>query len=665
MQDRPLHRQRKTWLEVVALSILLLVNVAGVARAALPADCTGLGSAITEHSCFHAEFGPFTTVMATEGATASAQTPDVSAVHTEYRVGLAGEYSVISYTPKRSGVWAVLLGSDVPVQVAPLEGPALASMLDQRADTGCRALPRFHVFELTANVEYRLIFGPTTAETAVVVIEYIDDFLTQNGRDVDGDGFGGKDDLLVTPCVPPAGYAPNTRDCDDGDPLVSPRAAERCDGVDQNCNGVVDDVGLACRTGAGGCRVEGKHECPIVGEMAVCSATPLTGTAEICNGLDDDCNGEIDDAEALCPGTDRPTCVRSGTSARCGCQLDLDCGSRGSGRICNVAKGVCEDGCSSNPGRNGCRDRMVCKHARCEPVVDEGGEGGVAGTTPSPAGAPAVEPEPELGLAPAEGGAHSSHSAGASQTSTRGGCDCALGVRAPRGRVALLGLVLFALWLRRRQRLALRASALAAAWLAIGCGGRVQEVTPAEAGAASDSGGTSSAHPDNRGGVATSGSDHGGVGARAPAACEKALGAELIEHACSHVTNGPFVPVVAGGGVAPADVSELHHTFEVEIVGAGARVHYRAQRDGDHAFMSDVPVSLTLSHASRSLQAPPSFAVHGCPHLTRAAVYHLEPATEYEIQFGESSGEVELFVEHLGAFGAGAWREACRGETGE
>lgn len=655
-----------TWLKTAGLSLSLCLSVSGIARAELPGDCTGLGVAITEHSCFHSEFGPFTTVMATAGTAATPQTADVSPVHTQYRVGLAGEYSVISYTPKRSGAWAVLLGNDVPVQVLPTQGQALASMLDQSGDTGCQALPLLHVFELKANTKYRLIFGPTAAETAVVVIEYIDDFLTENGRDADGDGFGSKHDVLVTPCVPPEGYAPNTRDCDDGDPLVNPNATEVCDGVDQNCNGVADDVGLACRVGIGGCRVEGKTECPNAGEAVVCSAAPLSGTAESCNGLDDDCNGKIDDAAGLCPSPDRPTCVRNGMSATCGCQLDLDCGSVTSGRICNVAKGVCEQGCSAEPGRNGCEQGATCKQGRCELLQGQGqgGEGGAPGAAlPSggaPDGAPGPSPDPDSNL-PTEGGAGNVDVTDSTSKTTRGGCDCAVtGLRVPAGGGPLFALVISALWLRRRKRPPRPVGALVVAGLTWGCGGRVQEVLPSAAGGtAASSGGAETGTPNDRGGAATAGLNQGGAGGQPPPACVKALGSELVEHACSHVTNGPFVSVVAGGSIAPPDVSELHHAYEVQIVEAGARVHYRAQRHGDHAFMSDVPVGLSLSQAGKSLKAQPSFAVNGCSHLTRAAVYHLEPETEYEIQFAESSLELELFVEHLGAFGAEAWSESC------
>jgi hypothetical protein len=59
-------------------------------------------------------------------------------------------------------------------------------------------------------------------------------------RDFDEDTFG---DPLVTIelCRAPPGYVDNARDCDDTDEDISPDAAEVCDGVDNNCNRQTDE----------------------------------------------------------------------------------------------------------------------------------------------------------------------------------------------------------------------------------------------------------------------------------------------------------------------------------------------------------------------------------------------------------------------------------------
>ena len=64
--------------------------------------------------------------------------------------------------------------------------------------------------------------------------------------DGDADGFGDIDNTIFTAqdeC--PSGWVSNALDCDDGESTIFPGAPEvLCDGVDQNCNGLGDDVML-------------------------------------------------------------------------------------------------------------------------------------------------------------------------------------------------------------------------------------------------------------------------------------------------------------------------------------------------------------------------------------------------------------------------------------
>ena len=59
-------------------------------------------------------------------------------------------------------------------------------------------------------------------------------------RDVDEDGFGDEADLTYG-CDQPDGYAAEAGDCDDTDSAISPGAEEVCDGADNDCNGEPDD----------------------------------------------------------------------------------------------------------------------------------------------------------------------------------------------------------------------------------------------------------------------------------------------------------------------------------------------------------------------------------------------------------------------------------------
>jgi len=60
-------------------------------------------------------------------------------------------------------------------------------------------------------------------------------------RDQDGDGFGNSEERLEE-CSPPGGYVTVEGDCDDADVDVHPQAQEICDGLDNNCSGEVDDL---------------------------------------------------------------------------------------------------------------------------------------------------------------------------------------------------------------------------------------------------------------------------------------------------------------------------------------------------------------------------------------------------------------------------------------
>lgn len=58
--------------------------------------------------------------------------------------------------------------------------------------------------------------------------------------DADGDGFG-DDELATEACDLPAGHVREGGDCDDLDESIFPGAEERCDGLDQDCDGEVDE----------------------------------------------------------------------------------------------------------------------------------------------------------------------------------------------------------------------------------------------------------------------------------------------------------------------------------------------------------------------------------------------------------------------------------------
>ena len=131
--------------------------------------------------------------------------------------------------------------------------------------------------------------------------------------DSDGDGYGDAASA-ATACSQPSGHTSGAGDCDDTTAAVSPSAIERCDAVDNDCDGTADeDDALDASTwyadsdgdtygDANNTTTACAQPTGYVADATDCndgssSASP-TGT-EICgDGLDNDCNGDADGADA-------------------------------------------------------------------------------------------------------------------------------------------------------------------------------------------------------------------------------------------------------------------------------------------------------------------------------------------------------------------------------
>lgn len=126
--------------------------------------------------------------------------------------------------------------------------------------------------------------------------------------DNDSDGFGNlqtKTELCGTDDIP-SGKAVKYGDCNDSDANISPGAIEICDNIDNDCDGEVDD----------GCDADGDGYCTdklaMIGTPSVCPHAELDcndssnqafpGNLELPgDALDNDCDGTIDEV-TQCPG---------------------------------------------------------------------------------------------------------------------------------------------------------------------------------------------------------------------------------------------------------------------------------------------------------------------------------------------------------------------------
>ncbi|MDI1452128.1 MopE-related protein [Polyangium sp. 6x1] len=119
-------------------------------------------------------------------------------------------------------------------------------------------------------------------------------------RDADNDGYGTTSPTMQA-CSAPGGYVANSTDCNDANASIKPGVAEVCDGIDNNCNGSINEGnpggGQSCNTGQSGVCAGGTTSCTLMG---VSCYQNTQASAETCNGLDDDCDGSVD--EGLCCG---------------------------------------------------------------------------------------------------------------------------------------------------------------------------------------------------------------------------------------------------------------------------------------------------------------------------------------------------------------------------
>ncbi len=131
--------------------------------------------------------------------------------------------------------------------------------------------------------------------------------------DADGDGYGDEATRRET-CVEEAGVVDQGGDCDDVHPAVHPGATEMCNGTDDDCDGDTDEADAAdATTWYADADADGHGDADLT--VVQCALPPgyaaegddcdddngtiHPGAPEYCDGGDDDCDGDVDESEAV------------------------------------------------------------------------------------------------------------------------------------------------------------------------------------------------------------------------------------------------------------------------------------------------------------------------------------------------------------------------------
>ncbi|MCB9525413.1 MAG: hypothetical protein H6702_18835 [Myxococcales bacterium] len=155
--------------------------------------------------------------------------------------------------------------------------------------------------------------------------------------------------------------------------VIEPQA-EQCNGQDDDCDGHTDEgfeLGVACVVGQGLCRSEGVTACGADGGVT-CDAPPRAGRLELCNGLDDDCDGRADEnlrSDRECQTEGQGICAAGTFQCVAGATTCVANAQAADGEACNGLDDDCDGNTDEGLGT------VTCGQGECQrelPACDNG-----------------------------------------------------------------------------------------------------------------------------------------------------------------------------------------------------------------------------------------------------------------------------------------------------